>query len=113
MDQLQLDGPTQLLEFVLDGGEGELEGAAAVGAGGALGENAFALHLEGLEAALAVGLGAFCLDRHLGGGRSWGRRIGLLLFNTLGFPAFSHGFILLSAFRLCPTIQATGGRNDR
>ena len=96
---LQLDGPAELLEFALDGGEGEFEGTAAVRAGGALGQDALALHFQCLEPTFLVGLGTSRLRGDGGGGKFWGRGLGLLLFDAFGFPTFRHGSILRFGFR--------------
>ena len=54
--RLQVDAPAEFGEFFLDVGERIGQSGAAVGAGGALGEDAFALEFEGLALALAIGL---------------------------------------------------------
>lgn len=93
---LELDRPAEEFEVAFDSGEGELEGAATVGTGGALGEDALALELEGLDAALAVGFGAAGFGGELGRGGGDGRCGGfrLLLFDALRLPAFGHAIIL-------------------
>ncbi len=55
-DPLEMDGPAEFGEFFLDVGEGVGERGAAVGTGGALGEDSFALEFEGLALAFAFGL---------------------------------------------------------
>ncbi len=78
-----MDGPTELGQLLLDVGERVAEGGAAVGAGGAFGENAFALQFKGLPLALAL-----CLLSVGGCGvRFGGWGLELLFFHGFALPS--------------------------
>ena len=80
---LEVDGPAQFGQLFFDVGESVGEGGAAVRAGGAFGENPFALKLEGLTLAFAFGVKRVsgCGIGFRGGG------LGLLLFHGFALPS--------------------------
>ncbi len=88
-----MDSPAEFGELFFDVGEGVGEGGAAVGAGGALGEDTFALELEGLALALPFSLGN-AGGGGIGVGRFRGGGLTLLLFHGFALPSLRHATIL-------------------
>ena len=89
-----MESPAQFRQLFFDVGKRQLQGGTSMRAGSSLRQDAFALHFEGLLAALLLRiLELAMLDDRLRSGS-----LCLLLLNGLTFPSTRHDPILRRSF---------------